>query len=109
MVTITEDATTKIESLLRTEDNPDLNIRVFVRGGGCQGFEYGFTFDEIVNEDDFDVSLNKTYKILIDSTSIHYLDGATIDYEQNIMNSQFSIKNPNVKSSCGCESSFSIE
>ena len=83
-------------------------MRTFVQGGGCSGFSYGFTFDEEVNEDDFEFPVDEKFKVLIDAMSMQYLQGATIDYKEEIMGSQFVIKNPNASSSCGCGSSFSI-
>lgn len=107
MITITESARTKILDLFAEEDNPDLCLRTFVEGGGCSGMNYGFTFDEIMNEDDFEIPLEKT-KILIDAMSMQYLQGATVDYKEDIQGSQFVITNPNAKSTCGCGSSFSV-
>lgn len=107
MIDITESAKDKIVGLLSEENNPLLNLRTFVQGGGCSGFSYGFTFDEEVNEDDFEVNLDG-FKVLIDAMSMQYLQGATIDYKEEIMGSQFVIKNPNAQSTCGCGSSFSV-
>jgi iron-sulfur cluster insertion protein len=108
MILLTETAIDKIEALLKVENNPALSIRVYVQGGGCSGFSYGFTFDEVINEDDINLSSNDEYKILIDSLSAQYLEDATIDYKTEGFNSQFSINNPNVTSTCGCGSSFSL-
>ena len=107
MITITESAKTKILDLFAEEGNPDLCLRTFVQGGGCSGMSYGFTFDEIMNEDDFEIPLEKT-KILIDAMSMQYLTGATVDYKEDIQGSQFVITNPNAQSTCGCGSSFSV-
>ena len=107
MITITESAKTKILDLFAEEGNPDLCLRTFVQGGGCSGMSYGFTFDEIMNEDDFEIPLEKT-KMLIDSMSMQYLNNAIVDYKDDIMGSSFTIKNPNAETSCGCGSSFSI-
>ena len=107
MITITESAKTKILDLLAEENNPDLSLRTFVQGGGCSGMSYGFTFDEVMNEDDFEIPLEKT-KILIDAMSMQYLQGASIDYKEDIQGSQFVISNPNAQSTCGCGSSFSV-
>ena len=107
MLTITESAKTKILDLFAEEGNPDLCLRTFVQGGGCSGMSYGFTFDEIINEDDFEVPLEKT-KILIDAMSMQYLTGATVDYKEDLQGSQFVITNPNAQSTCGCGSSFSV-
>ena len=107
MMTITESAKTKILDLLLEEGNPDLALRTFVQGGGCSGFSYGFTFDEITNEDDFEIPLEK-FKVLVDAMSMQYLQGASIDYKEDISGSQFVISNPNAQSTCGCGSSFSV-
>jgi iron-sulfur cluster insertion protein len=107
MIEITESAKSKIIDLLAEENNPKLALRTFVQGGGCSGFQYGFTFDEEQNEDDFDFPLDEKYKVLIDSMSMQYLQGAEIDYKEDIMGSSFSIKNPNAQTTCGCGSSFS--
>jgi len=107
MLTITESAKTKILDLLAEEGNPDLALRTFVQGGGCSGMSYGFTFDEITNEDDFEVPLEK-FKVLVDSASMQYLQGASIDYKEDIQGSQFVISNPNAQATCGCGSSFSV-
>ena len=106
-ISITEAAIDKIADLFAEEGNPNLKLRTFVQGGGCSGFSYGFTFDEEVNEDDFIVEKNNI-KILVDAMSMQYLQGAEIDYKEEIAGSQFSIKNPNAQSTCGCGSSFSI-
>ena len=107
MITISASAKTKIKDLLYEEDNPNLSLRTFVQGGGCSGFSYGFTFDEITNEDDFEIPLDE-FKILVDSMSMQYLQGAEIDYKEEIMGSSFSIKNPNATTTCGCGSSFGV-
>jgi iron-sulfur cluster insertion protein len=107
MITITESAKTKILDLLAEEGNPDLALRTFVQGGGCSGMSYGFTFDEITNEDDFEVPLEK-FRVLVDSMSMQYLQGASIDYKEDLQGSQFVISNPNAQTTCGCGSSFSV-
>ena len=107
MITITETAQAKIKDLLAEENNPNINLRTFVQGGGCSGFSYGFTFDEEVNEDDFEFPLDKV-KVLVDAMSMQYLQGSTIDYVESVMGSQFSIINPNAQTTCGCGSSFSV-
>ena len=107
MITITESAKTKILDLLAEEGNPDLKLRTFVQGGGCSGFSYGFTFDEIMNEDDFEVPLGES-KVLIDAMSMQYLQDANIDYKDEFMRKEFVITNPNAKHTCGCGSSFSV-
>ena len=107
MITISESAKTKIKDLLYEEGNPNLSLRTFVQGGGCSGFSYGFTFDEVMNEDDFEIPLDE-FKILIDAMSMQYLTGAEIDYKEELAGSSFSIKNPNAQSTCGCGSSFGV-
>ncbi len=102
MITITESAKVKIADILAEENNPTLRVRAFVQGGGCSGFQYGFTLDESMNEDDFDVD-----GVLVDSMSMQYMTGAVIDYREDDMGSSFSISNPNAETTCGCGSSFS--
>ncbi len=102
----TDSAVAKVADLIAEEGNPDLKLRVFVQGGGCSGFQYGFTFDEAVNEDDTLVTKDNV-TLLIDSMSFQYLVGAEIDYKEDINGSQFVIKNPNAATTCGCGSSFS--
>lgn len=106
-ITISDSAVAKIADLLAEEDNPNLKLRTFVQGGGCSGFQYGFTFDEETNEDDFEFSKNGI-TILIDAMSMQYMIGAVIDYKEEMMGSSFVIQNPNAESTCGCGSSFSI-
>lgn len=102
----TDNAANKVKQLIEEEGNTDLKLRVFVSGGGCSGFQYGFTFDEEVNEDD--TVLNKNgVQLLIDPMSFQYLVGAEIDYKDGIEGSQFIIRNPNATTTCGCGSSFS--
>jgi iron-sulfur cluster insertion protein len=108
MIEITDSAKIKILDLLAEEGNPNLALRTFVQGGGCSGFSYGFTFDEEVNDDDFTFPLNEQYNVLVDAMSMQYLTGAEIDYKEEVMGSQFVIKNPNAQTSCGCGSSFSV-
>ena len=103
----TDSAAIKVADLIAEEGNPDLKLRVFVQGGGCSGFQYGFTFDEIVNEDDTVMSKNGV-SLLIDAMSYQYLVGAEIDYTEGLQGSQFVIRNPNATSTCGCGSSFSV-
>ncbi len=100
-------AVAKIKELLAEENNPDLKLRMFVQGGGCSGFQYGFTFDESQNEDDFDLEFDGVH-LLVDSMSSQYLQGAEIDYTESLSGSQFSIKNPQATTTCGCGSSFSV-
>ncbi len=102
----TDAAAAKVKALIEEEGNPDLKLRVFVSGGGCSGFQYGFTFDEIANEDDTAMEKNGV-TLLIDPMSFQYLVGAEIDYKDDISGAQFVIKNPNAVTTCGCGSSFS--
>jgi iron-sulfur cluster insertion protein len=97
----------KLRELISEEGNPGLMLRVFVQGGGCSGMSYGFTFDEIKNEDDFDFAYEEV-QVVVDSMSMQYLQGATIDYKDDIMGSSFVINNPQAQTTCGCGSSFSI-
>jgi len=108
MIEITKSAKTKIIDLITEENNPKLALRTFVQGGGCSGFSYGFTFDEEFNEDDFEFPLNENHKVIVDAMSMQYLQGAVIDYKEDLMGANFSIKNPNAQTTCGCGSSFSI-
>lgn len=107
MITISPAASEKITDLLAEENNPNLSLRVFVQGGGCSGFSYGFTFDENQQEDDIEVAVGQ-WKILVDSMSLQYLQGAEIDYKDELMSSEFTIKNPNAVTTCGCGSSFGV-
>jgi iron-sulfur cluster insertion protein len=107
MISITEAAKTRINDILYDEGNPSLAIRTFVQGGGCSGFQYGFVIDEVQNEDDVVVETGP-FRVLIDSMSMMYMEGATIDYREELMGSQFVIQNPNAVSQCGCGSSFSV-
>ena len=102
----TDAAAAKVKNLIEEEGNADLKLRVFVQGGGCSGFQYGFTFDEVVNEDDASMEKNGV-TLLIDSMSYQYLVGAEIDYKEDLEGAQFVIKNPNATTTCGCGSSFS--
>lgn len=102
----TDSAASKVRELIEEEGNPDLKLRVFVTGGGCSGFQYGFTFDEVANEDDTSMQKNGV-TLLVDPMSYQYLVGAEIDYTEGLEGSQFVIKNPNASSTCGCGSSFS--
>ena len=102
----TDNAAGKVKQLITEEGNPGLKLRVFVSGGGCSGFQYGFTFDEAINEDDTAMQKDGV-TLLIDPMSLQYLSGAEIDYQENAEGAQFVIKNPNATSTCGCGSSFS--
>lgn len=103
----TDNAAKKVSSLIVEEGNDNLKLRVYISGGGCSGFQYGFTFDEEVNEDDTSLE-NGGVTVLVDSMSIQYLSGAEIDYKEDLSGSQFIIRNPNASSTCGCGSSFSV-
>lgn len=102
----TDAAAAKVKNLIEEEGNAELKLRVFVQGGGCSGFQYGFTFDEVVNDDDATMEKNGV-TLLIDSMSYQYLVGAEIDYKEDLEGAQFVIKNPNATTTCGCGSSFS--
>lgn len=113
LVNIKDCAIDKIAELMEEEGETNLYLRAFVQGGGCSGFKYGFTFDEVKNDDDFEIkkyseSFKSDVKILIDSISMQYLIGSTIEYTEDLNGSQFNIKNPNAQSNCGCGSSFSV-
>ena len=103
----TDNAVAKVADLIAEEGNPNLKLRVFVQGGGCSGFQYGFTFDEVTNEDDTTLTKNNV-SLLIDPMSYQYLIGAEIDYKEDLQGAQFVIKNPNAQTTCGCGSSFSV-
>ncbi len=103
----TESAAEKVKELIDEEGNPDLKLRVFINGGGCSGFQYGFTFEEEANEDDTSVEKGGV-TLLVDPLSFQYLVGAEIDYTEGLQGSQFVIKNPNAKTTCGCGSSFGV-
>ncbi|MFA6314115.1 MAG: iron-sulfur cluster insertion protein ErpA [Sterolibacterium sp.] len=102
----TDSAANKVKDLIAEEGNAELKLRVFVSGGGCSGFQYGFTFDEVKNDDDTVLEKNGV-TLLIDPMSYQYLVGAEIDYSEGLEGAQFVIKNPNATSTCGCGSSFS--
>ncbi|MGV6859237.1 MAG: iron-sulfur cluster insertion protein ErpA [bacterium] len=103
----TDAAAAKVKSLIEEEDNDNLKLRVFVSGGGCSGFQYGFTFDEVINDGDTEVE-NGGVTLLIDPMSFQYLTGAEIDYSEGLEGAQFVIRNPNATTTCGCGSSFSV-
>ena len=114
LINVTDAAALKVHQLVVEEDNFDLNLRAFITGGGCSGFQYGFTFDETINPDDSVIeklveSSNQQIKIqlVVDALSLQYLKGAEIDYRENLEGAQFVIRNPNAKTTCGCGSSFS--
>ena len=106
MITVSQKAVEKIQDILSEENNPNLKLRVFVQGGGCSGMQYGFTLDEEQNDDDWDLEISGV-KVLVDSMSGGYLQGAEIDYKEDQYGASFSIKNPNAVTTCGCGSSFS--
>lgn len=107
MITITESASFKIADIIAEENNPELKLRMYVQGGGCSGFSYGFMLDEGKNEDDFEISAGST-SVLVDAMSAQYLQGAEVDYVEELMGSEFRIKNPTATSTCGCGSSFAV-
>ena len=102
-----DSAANKVKELIVEEGNPELKLRVFVTGGGCSGFQYGFTFDEVQNDDDTVMQKNGV-TLLIDSMSMQYMMGAEIDYTEGLEGAQFVIRNPNATTTCGCGSSFSV-
>jgi iron-sulfur cluster insertion protein len=101
-----ESAVSKLKELLLEESNSSTKLRVFVQGGGCSGMQYGFTFDDDKQEDDFELNYD-TVAVVVDSMSMQYLNGATIRYNEDVMGSNFVIDNPNAETTCGCGSSFS--
>ena len=105
MIDLQESAVTKLKELIAEEGNPDLKLRIFVQGGGCSGMQYGFTFDQEQNEDDFDLNIDGV-GLLVDSMSAQYLQGAKIKYTEDAMGASFSIDNPQAQTTCGCGSSF---
>lgn len=107
MITITDMANAKVSEIIAEENNLNLKLRVFVQGGGCSGMQYGFMFDEETNEDDFVIELGGMV-YLVDSLSMQYLEGATIDYKESFEGNSFVISNPNAETTCGCGSSFSV-
>ena len=104
----TDSAAEKVKKLIEEEKNPSLNLRAFITGGGCSGFQYGFTFDEKIQDGDAEIA-KCGVKLLVDPMSIQYLRGAEIDYQEGLEGAQFIIKNPNAKTTCGCGSSFSTQ
>ena len=105
-IVFTDAAATKVSELIAEEENPNLKLRVFISGGGCSGFQYGFTFDEDIEEGDSRVE-NQGVTLLIDPMSVQYLMGAEIDYKEDLQGAQFIIRNPNAQTTCGCGQSFS--
>ena len=106
-ILVTEAAIRRAQVLIEEEENPDLKLRVFVTGGGCSGFQYGFSFDENKNDGDMEI-LEEGVQILIDPMSFQYLMGAEIDYLEGLQGARFVINNPNAKTTCGCGASFTI-
>jgi iron-sulfur cluster insertion protein len=106
-ITITDNAVNKIKALIEEDSNENIKLRVYVTGGGCSGFQYGFAFDEEVNDDDTHIQCDGV-SLLIDSMSYQYLVGAEVDYHEGLEGAHFIIKNPNASSTCGCGSSFSV-
>lgn len=107
MITFTESASLKINDLLLEQNDKSLMLRIFIQGGGCSGFNYGFTFDTEKNDDDFEYMTGNA-KVVVDGMSLQYLQGSTVDYKEQIMGSNFVINNPNAATTCGCGSSFSV-
>ncbi|WP_419843160.1 iron-sulfur cluster insertion protein ErpA [Actinobacillus pleuropneumoniae] len=106
-LTFTDAAAKKVKSLIEGEDNPNLRLRVYITGGGCSGFQYGFTFDDQVNDGDLTIE-NQNVGLVVDPMSLQYLIGGTVDYTEGLDGSRFVVQNPNASSTCGCGSSFSI-
>jgi len=103
----TDAAANKVSELIQDEDNPNLKLRVFISGGGCSGFQYGFTFDENIEDGDSQVE-NQGVTLIVDPMSVQYLMGAEIDYTEELSGAQFVIRNPNASTTCGCGSSFTV-
>lgn len=106
-LTFSDRAATKLKELILSENNNNLKLRVYITGGGCSGFQYGFTFDENQNNDDLIIEKNEV-SLVIDPMSLQYLIGSVVDYQEGLEGSRFIIANPNAKTTCGCGSSFSI-
>lgn len=106
-MTFSDAAAAKVRALIQEEDNSNLKLRVFVTGGGCSGFEYGFTFDEDVEDDDTRID-NEDVALLVDALSYQYLSGSVIDYREDLQGSRFTVENPNATTTCGCGNSFSL-
>jgi iron-sulfur cluster insertion protein len=106
-ISVSDAVVTKVSEMLSEEGDPNLKLRIFVTGGGCSGFQYGFAFDDVAKDDDLCVEVG-AIKVLVDASSLQYVMGAQIDYEENLEGSRFVIKNPNAASTCGCGSSFSV-
>lgn len=106
-MTFSDAAADKVRELVEAEDNPELKLRVYVTGGGCSGFQYGFDFDESTQDDDAIIE-NNGVRMVVDSMSYQYLVGSTVDYQEGLQGAQFLVKNPNATTTCGCGSSFTI-
>ena len=106
-INFTDAAAHKVSELIKEEDNPDLMLRVFVAGGGCSGFQYGFTFDDSKEDGDSSIE-NQGVTLIVDPMSVQYLIGAEIDYKEDLQGAQFVIRNPNATTTCGCGSSFTV-
>ena len=106
-IDFTDSAARKVQQLITEENNPELKLRVYISGGGCSGFQYGFTFDETRAADDFAVDRDGV-TLLVDPLSLQYLMGSEVDYTENLQGAQFVIRNPNAATTCGCGSSFSV-
>lgn len=107
-ITFTENAANKVADIIREEGNPDLKLRAYVEGGGCKGFQYGFTLDDVVNPDDTTYVTNNI-TLIVDSESAKVLSGATIDYVNDLEEERFTIENPGAKTTCSCGNSFDVE
>jgi len=106
-IVVSDAVVSKVTEMLIEEGDPNLKLRIFVTGGGCSGFQYGFAFDDVAKDDDLCVEVG-TIQVLVDASSLQYVMGAQIDYEESLEGSRFVIKNPNAASTCGCGSSFSV-
>jgi iron-sulfur cluster insertion protein len=106
-IVFTDAAASKVGELIKEEENPNLKLRVFVSGGGCSGFQYGFTFDEGIEDGDSQIE-NQGVTLVVDPMSVQYLMGAEIDYKDDLQGAQFIIRNPNAATTCGCGSSFTV-
>ncbi|GAL05914.1 iron-sulfur cluster insertion protein ErpA [Photobacterium aphoticum] len=100
-------AANKVKALIAEEENPELKLRVYITGGGCSGFQYGFTFDEKVNDGDTTIE-NSGVTLVVDPMSLQYLIGGTVDYTEGLEGSRFFVNNPNATTTCGCGASFSV-
>jgi len=106
-IEFSDSAAAKVKQLIEEEQNPDLKLRVYITGGGCSGFQYGFTFDEKINDGDMLVE-KMGVTMVVDPMSLQYLAGGVVDYTEGLEGSRFLVNNPNAKTTCGCGSSFSI-